>query len=317
MSPLLSTFWIYLVLASSAWIIGNGLSLILVRVLPAPPDLVRERSRLWLLASLPSLLPSILICSLILLSIAKSFDLVVDHCLEHGGQHPHFCFAHLPELLLSLSHSAFGVIVTAATLTVLARCLIRQVHQHRKAIAFQHLVPTDRPLKTIQHSVPLAFTVGIRNPVIYFSRGLKSTLSKHQQRIVAAHEAAHIRNRDVLKTTLFELLLSFQLNPWILRTRWHFAMEALADERVAQRYNRVDIAEVLLTLKRATIRYHQAVSIDGSDLGARVERLLYPPETVSKPLPDTIICGLLAVLPFALLNKHHSLEDLMGWLLSL
>ncbi|MDO3385308.1 M56 family metallopeptidase [Gilvimarinus sp. SDUM040013] len=281
--------------------------------LPSAKQVDSERRRLWLLAGMPWLLPATAIAALFASSLAKAMNWIHDHCLQHLQHHPHFCFEHLPEIALGLAQSLPVAIATLGFLILLAARLIRQAKDHDRVKLLQKLLPNGARLKHFHDSRPLAFALGIRRPAIFLSSGLKQWLTKRQQRLVLAHEAAHIRNRDGLKNALFECLLVAHLHRTNLRQRWHLSTEVLADECVAQQYDALELATILVKLERAKIATTQHLSITGSNTQLRIQHLIQKDERPDSFSFEVLLYGMLFAVPVMAIIHHHVIETVLGW----
>lgn len=311
----LNLLWMFLVISLTTWAIGNGAAM-LFSALPRAQQVENERRRLWFLAALPWLLPVTAISALTASSVAKVMGWIHDHCLQHVQHHPHFCFEHLPEFALALSQSLPILIATLGFLTLLVIRFAGLAKEYDQVNLLHKLLPHNSQLKFFQDSRPLAFAIGIRRPTIYLSSGLKSFLSKREQRLVVAHEAAHIRNKDSLKNTVFELLLGAHWYRKALRQRWRLSTEVLADKCVTLRYDALDLAAVLLKLERAKIATPHPLSITGGDTQLRVQHLLHQGSRTDSLLLESFLCALLASVPLMAVINHHGIETVLGWWLS-
>ena len=308
----LNLLWMLLVASLVTWTLGNLLTMAFSRLPPAR-QIQNERRRLWLLVGLPWLLPLTAFIALSGASLAKALNWIDDHCLQHFRHHPHFCFEHLPDFALSVSQSLPVVIATSSLLALLTVRLFNQVKQHQSDSLLQKLLPMGSRLKHFEDSRPLAFAMGIRQPAIFISSGLKQWLSKSQQRLVLAHEAAHIRNHDVIKDALFELLLGAHLSRKTLRKRWRLSTEVLADKCVVQRFDALELAEVLIKLERANIGTQQPLSITGGNTQTRIQYLMEPGAGSDSISFEWLLYFLLIALPVLAVIHHHSIETLLGW----
>lgn len=308
----LNLLWMLLSVSLMAWMIGNLISL-LVSTLPTTRDINRERRRLWALASLPVALPLACLFALISSATAKALNVIDDHCFEHFQHHPHFCFEHLPDIAIAASHSLPVIAASASLLILVTYSACIQISQHRRGSLLRRLMPLKSRLKRVPDSRPLAFVLGIREPTIFLSEGLYRLLSKRQQRLVLAHETAHIRNFDVIKNVIFELLLSLHLRRRTLRRRWRLSTELLADAQVARRFDRFELAKVIIDLERSRKNQLQPVSIYGSDTQMRVKQLIEPVTMTAPARFEWLIYTLSLAIPVMAAIHHHALETLLGW----
>ena len=324
MTAWLSLIWMFIIIALVCWMLANILALLFQQRIDCN-ELQRARQQLWFTASLPWMMPLLAVCALALLCLAKYFSWIDDHCTVHLQDHPHFCFEHLPQFILGASESitAIFAILTFAYVTIFK--LSSQIHQHEKAGLLRRLIAGKRKVRLLKNNQPLAFTVGIRQPIIVLSDGIKQCLSRRQQRIVVAHEIAHVRNKDVLKNALFEFLLCLHIFRYSLRNKWHLNTETRIDEQVANRFQRWEIAEVLVKLQRYTTKHFKAenypISITGADTQLRILRLLQTysqthRKNTSKKI-DLVLIACVASLPIILIANHHAVETLLGLWVSL
>ena len=308
----LNLLWMLLVVSLVTWALGNFLTMAFSKLPPAR-QIHRERRRLWLLASLPWLLPFTAIIALSASSLAKALNWIDDHCLQHDRHHPHFCFEHLPDFALSLSQSLPVAIATGSLLILLAMRMFHQVKHYKSGSLLQKLLPKGARLKHFSDPRPLAFALGIRRPVIFLSSGLKQWLTKRQQRLVLAHEAAHIRNHDGIKNTLFELLLGIHVQRKSLLHRWHVSTEILADSHVSRRFDALELAAVLIKLERAKLTVTQPLSITGGSTQTRIQYLVKQEATPDSFSFEGLLYLLLCTLPVMAAIYHHEIETVLGW----
>ena len=314
MSGLLNLIWLLLAISLLAWALGNVVAIAL-GALPPARSIRSERRRLWLLAALPGVFPLVSALSLVALSLAKALNWINDHCQDHLQHHPHFCLEHLPDLALSLSQSSPVIVIASGLLVLMATRIGAQFRQHRRSALLQRLVPAASRLNHFQDSRPLAFAMGVRRPTIFLSSGMKQWLTKHQQRLVVAHEAAHIRNHDVIKNIAFEVLLSLHLQRRGLRRRWRLSAEVLADQQVARRFDALELAEVLVSLERAKLSSLYAMAITGGDTQTRIQELLVLEGAPAHPWLEWMIYPAVLALPALAAFHHHAVESLIGlWL---
>lgn len=279
--------------------------------------------RVLLVCALPWLVPLTATAAMAVLAAAKHLGWVPDHCLAHAPHHPHFCFEHLPQMLLGHGHGhalLVGILFTLFGLLTL-RYGWRLYRQSANLKALTALSEGSGPLRVLEDTRPLAFASGGRRPHIYFSRGLKNQLNRREKRMVFVHEVAHIRHRDLLFNRWVGFLLLAHIKPYAraLQTLWVDAIEMRADNQVAQRFGRVTTAELLLRLARATRLGPTATAFGGGNTATRIDRLINHPTSSRKSTPvfeALVSLGLLALM-MALLTQHHTLETFIGLLVRL
>ena len=316
MTGWLNLGWMLLMVALLTWLAAIAIVPLVLRFV-ACDSLPSERRQLWLVAAIPWLLPLASVTGIVGLATAKQLGWFEDHCLYHVPEHPHFCFEHLPQILLGAAHSFAGISVLAAIAGLFAWYAFDKFRQSRRIHALSILTPGFGPLRRIDDSRALAFAGGLCKPNVFLSNSIKSVLNKRQQRIVVAHEVAHIRHLDVVKNMLFDLLLLLHIAPQGLRRRWRLNTEVRADKRAAERYSSLDVAEVLLILTRASYRSSSLTSIVGADPQQRIDRLLSAQKPGGRFMLDGLFWSSMAVLTLSFAVYHHTLETLLGWLLGL
>ena len=306
-----SLAWGIGVLASSAWapFLSTG------SLEPA----IRRR-RCLMTAALPWLLPAIVALSVVLLGIAKPVGIITDHCPYHGPGHPHLCFGHLPAIAPGTMLHAVTVILVLAFVLVAARYVVRQRRLGESLRSMLALARGRGRLRVIDDARALAFSAAAPAPTILMTTGLLATLDRRQRRIVLAHEVAHLRHRDLFWNRIFEFLLIIH-SPWAarsLRRSWHQALEERADDAVADRFGGENVARTLLALIKSAPEPASALSATGGNALRRIDRMLEPQtECAGRRVLETTYSIALILLPVFIVSSHHSLETLLGILLSL
>jgi hypothetical protein len=274
--------------------------------------------RAVLLASLPWLLPVAAVAVALFPSILTVFGWMVDHCHVHGPGHPHVCLSHLPAVGLHASQTGLFILSFDALVIAFIVFAQSQRQDHRLLHRVLSLVPGSSVIKTISLPGPLAFTAGLRRPIIVVSSSLRNILTRPQRHALLRHEIAHARAGDVLKNLLFECLL---LPHWPatarrLRALWRQALEETADDAAASRGGATHLAEALVAAARAQLNMSGPVlAFHGADTVQRVKRLLSADAEAARDIPWgwialIVLCALLAVSPAI----HHDLETLLGYL---
>ncbi len=308
-----SLAWGIGVLASSAWapFLSTG------SLEPA----IRRR-RCLMTAALPWLLPAIVALSVVLLGIAKPVGIIItDHCPYHGPGHPHLCFGHLPAIAPGMTLHAATVILISAFVLVAARYVVRQRRLGESLRSVLVLARRRGRLRVIDDARALAFSAAAPAPSILMTTGLLAKLDRRQRRIVLAHEVAHLRHRDLFWNRIFEFLLIIH-SPWAarsLRRSWRQALEERADDAVADRFGGETVARTLLALIKSTpYPAVSALSATGGNALRRIDRMLEPQtECAGRRAIEITYAIALILLPVFIVSSHHSLETLLGILLSL
>lgn len=298
------------------WMIANILVVLfsggLARWLPQG-SLKSQRLQLWLLVTLPLTLPATFLLALAFVGLAKQLGWMAQHCTATSPSL--FCVQTSTHALYESTFFWLGMSLLGLVGFWVIQAWLKLARKHHKTHALLKLTHFDQRICQLDSVQPFAFVAGIRRPVIFWSKGLSQTLTKSQQRIVLAHEIHHIRHKDILKNGLFEILLAFHLAPKTLRERWLLNMETLADQKTAQRFSRLDIAEVLLKLSRTHANPIPNLAFNGASVVYRIHYLLHPQPTVYNGLVVWLLLGLLGSVLFLAVTEHHALEWLLSWMM--
>lgn len=324
MTAWLGFFWLLFLSALVAWAASAGAAVVLSRLVAQRtrrPEACARRS--LMIASLPWVVPFTIVTAILLLSAAKSWGVIADHCLFHGLGHPHLCLTHLPAVPLSRLHLLGGTAALTLVLVLVARNIIGERRMAARLRSIRRLAHGFGRLRVLETHHCLALAADPRNPFILVSRGLVERLTRRERRIVVAHEVAHLRHRDLLRNHLFDLLLLAHL-PWgarSLRRSWRQALEERADDRVAALYGRESVAQTLVKIVRASSRrdsscdWARAFSAAGADPLRRIERLLSADDApLTLPIFESLFITVLLALAIAVPAAHHALETFLGFL---
>ncbi|MGQ9424362.1 M56 family metallopeptidase [Gilvimarinus sp. F26214L] len=317
MTGLLSFAWLLLLLAVAGWVFATALLPLLIPIgLSSRVGPAERRRRLWLLAALPWILPLTLVLSALLLAAGQRFGFVHDHCLLHGPGHPHLCLTHLPSLFLSYPEFAAAGLLGTYFLLLCTRFATRESRQAHHIGTLAGLSSRARGcLHILDDNRVIGFVAGLRNPAIFLSQGLLDSLGPRERRIVVAHEAAHLRHRDLQKRFAFEFFLMLHL-PWTasrLRMQWRRAIEEHADDQVAQRFGALDVASTLLAVsKSGGFQPRVGLSVAGTNPAERIQRLLTPATHGEPVLFRWLYLAALAAMGAAIFGGHHQVETLLG-----
>ena len=318
----MTLLWLFVLL----WLLGWALALVLMPVainclVRYPGSSQSHPRRVLLVSALPLLIPSAATVAMAALASAKSWGWVHDHCRFHLPHHPHFCFEHLPDMLLGHGHG--HVAIGVGILSIFAWLVVRhfwQLHQQSTRLAVLTALSRGRGLLRVLADPRLtAFAAG-RHPHIYLSQGLLEQLTRHECRMVLAHEAAHIRHRDIWLSRWLDHLLLLQLKSCAgqLRRLWREAIEIRADAQVARRFGRLATAELLLRVTQSMQAAPVPTALGGGDVVARVYALLNGVSCKREaPLFEAVIAALLLVFMISLLASHHAVETILGVLITL
>lgn len=291
-----------------------------------------------------AVLPAVASIAVMTAALAPTFGWIADHCLRafELHTHPHICAAHhvatepaLP--LLSLA----GLLLAR-----LAQTGLRLAWHARRALAAQRALelvastesPGDTPvgilssgpgLRVLPFDEPQAFVLGLWRPRLYVTAGLLSSAHREHLEPVLAHEHAHLRRRDSLRSLVSSLALAFHL-PGIagwLERQLARAHELAADAEAAAAVQSPErVARALVQLTRVQRRMPASalagalagmLAFGGAEVEARVTSLLDPRPRRDQPRARTIawVAAIACVLLGAAADPvHHGVEMLLGLL---
>ena len=283
-----------------------------------PPK--RRLHRFTLVALMPWLLPASWSAALAGVALGKRVGWIDDHCRIHGDLHPHLCFEHFPAIQIEPLAGAALLVVLAAVTAIAVRNALAALDRRGRLAALLRLVPSNGLVRKIDDQRPLAMVARPLHPVVLVSRGLLDDLDARERRIVIAHEAAHLRRRDLLKSSLFECLLALHTpaSAARLRANWRQAIEERADDAVARRFGGTDTAQALLkVVRRQQFPATVGLAAGGADIARRIERLLAVEESSAASRDwSTAALGLAVVVMAACLAcVHHGIETVLGVIL--
>lgn len=318
-SAALSMTWILIAVMAVAWLAATAVAPALLRRAALPGlDPQARKMRLLLVALLPWAIPLLAVSAVLAPAIAKPLGMIAHHCVEHGPGHPHICLAHPPIVALSAWH---WLAVTFAFLWLSLSIGTHVLHRRRALSQLQSLLAFAGgagPVRTLDtpHVVALAADVG--QPVILLSSALRRRLQPRQRRIVLAHEVAHLRNGDLSFSRLIDALSALHISPLgrNLRTAWRQAIEEHADDVVAERFGREDVAQALIQVARMpALSAGSALRATGGNTVQRIERLLdAPTEMRGRAIFAAGYAGAILGSWAVLVWAHHAVESLLGWI---
>jgi hypothetical protein len=281
------------------------------------------RARTALLAALaPSALPTLLVLLCLAPGIAGLGGWPGDHCTRHAD-HAHLCLAH-PTAALTPLLAALLALAAALLLAPLGRAgaQLARTHRHLAALRLAARLPRAPGLSLVESQRPFSITTGIVRPRIWISTALTGSLSRDQLDVVAAHERAHARRRDPLRT-LAAAALSCPLWPSVRReilAELALASEQACDEDAGRRVgDRLRVAETLLAVERLVRRGHAAsatwLGFGGSSVPERVRSLLAERPSPPSPRLGWWAGALAGAAVFSVQALHHAVEHLLDALL--
>jgi hypothetical protein len=317
-STLLSMAWLLAAAMAVAWLAATAVASGLIRRAALPGlDPRGRKTRLLLVALLPWAVPLLAVSAVLAPAIAKPFGVIAHHCVEHGPGHPHICLEHPPIVTLSAWH---WLALAAAVLGLLWSIGTHVLHRRRARSQLRSLLAFaggPGPVRTLDtpHVVALAADPG--RPVILLSSELRRRLQPRQRRIVLAHEIAHLRHGDLYSSRLIDVLSVLHISPVgrKLRAAWRQSIEEHADDVVAARFSREDVAQTLIRVARMpAISAGSALRASGGNAVQRIERLLDPPvERRGRAAFAAAYAGALLAGWLVVVWAHHTIETLLGW----
>lgn len=274
----------------------------------------RHRVRLWLFLSAAPIVIGLVAVAAALLPVLGFGH---DHCLAHGGHHPHLCPHHVggaPGIALLLVAGMLVIRGVSAGVELL-RGLRLSGATSRALVEASEL---SDGVFIFPSQQPQAFVLGGLRPRVHVSRGLWA-LGPEVVEPVLAHERVHAAHRDLLWRALCPMLA---LGHWpfilsALRKRLSAAQELAADAEAAEGLadGRLRIAEALVVLSRLAPARTPGISFTDGDLKARVHALLegrhpHPGWRARLLLVSALVVPIALGLGHDLI--HHGLETLLG-----
>lgn len=266
-----------------------------------------------------ALMPPAVACLTVVLLLhpALAAALIPSHChQDHCGLHrPAFELVHPVGAAL-----AAGSLVVVAVLILLAQRTLRRA---RGLLAM--LQRLARPSGALDYAVvespdPIAWCAGLAVPRVYLSSGLEAALSDEELQIVLAHEHAHARRRDNLRS----LLLRWATVAWqrdsrrLLLADFEHGTEQACDAVAAAHIGSADAVMDLLRRLPDTAAPAPArgrMPFEAVGLPQRIAELARDPNTL-RPLSAAwlFIAGAWLAAPAALAGPGHYLIE---WLTAL
>lgn len=301
-----------------AWVLSltatGGLRVCRTRLLAIGP--AAERRAVELVAAIPVVIAVALVAVLLVRS-----QVGVDHCEVHD-HHAHLCLAHGDAWTDQVWAVVVGTLVMTITLCRFASLAIRGLRQRAAVARLRRVARREHGVWWVDTAHALCFVSGFRAPEIFVSTGVWAILDETERAAMLAHERAHVRQRDVARRFVLDLLLIVGA-PFAatLRQAWDSATERLCDARAASDVGDAEsVASAMVKVYRLGVRHSFATSFTppGDLLAERVEALLDAKpagDPAAKRLLGRVVVGALALVVVAALNAealHHLLESLLG-----
>ena len=292
-------------------------------------------------AELVALLP-VLVGFAVVAILAVESLIGVDHCGVHE-HHAHLCLQHGA---VWLDRPAAIVVVVAGAAIALTRIVVVFAGLVRGAALVRRLrrlapiasrgargeakrcgesVDVDG-VRVVTSERAFCFVAGILRPAIYVSTATRAALDDDEWAAMLAHEASHVRHRDLARRLAVELVLVFAapLVGIVVRDTWDDATERLRDADAADAAGAPEpVASALVRMARvAFVQRGSAVASftprADRGLSARVESLLgrcprgqHAARRLHRTVGAATVTVLLAAIVFAE-PLHHALETLLG-----
>lgn len=276
-------------------------------------------------AELVAILPIVLGIAVVAILATQSM-IGFDHCDVHG-HHAHLCLHHGTVWLdhaSAIAALAVSVTVVLARTAVLVTGLVRgYAHVARmrriaeRSISGARVVPSNQVF---------CFVAGIWRPTIFVSTGARDALDDDEWHAMLAHEASHVRHRDLASRLLLDcaMLFAAPLVGIYIRDRWDDATERLRDADAAETLGAPEpVASALVRMSRAAITARvRAVATFTANadrtLATRVHALLDEAprgDSYAASLRRRVLAASTLVVATLILFAeplHHALETLLG-----
>lgn len=274
------------------------------------------------------ILPALACVLVMSAALAPSFGWIADHCFGMGElpehSHPHICDHHVAELP-ALSLLALASLLTARLAQRAVVLVVSLVRSLRACAQLDRLTTkldsAEGELRILPFDAPQAFVLGWLRPTLYATAGLMAAEHREHLAAVLAHERAHVRRGDGLRSLIANAGLSFHL-PFIarsLRERLARAQEMAADAEAADALgDRALVARALVHIARAQLHVPSGAFAFGADhIELRVRGLLDDRPLSNWPTSGALwlsfaCAGALVALHAAAV--HHAVEQALGFL---
>ena len=306
--------------AMLGWLLSQVLGAVTAKWLTPSGIAPRIRQqRILMVAFSAVFLPLVMMAAILAANLFPSSEWMASHCGTHSHDHIHACLNSAEQGALPAWQGAVALLALVMVMVSLFRTLVTERRLQRRLQALITLSKGQGRFRRLHDTRAVALAVGGNEPAVLLSSGLLNSLNPHQRRIVLAHERAHLRHGDPRRNRLVVLLLALFVPPLAKRLRviWENALEEAADDAVAQRFNRFDVAETLLrVLSLQQLHMKGAQSVNSGDTQARIQRLITPHQVdpVSGRWFEWTCLLVLPAMLVAVLVQHHAIETLLSWL---
>jgi beta-lactamase regulating signal transducer with metallopeptidase domain len=269
-----------------------------------------------------AIVPVVLAAATVATLVARS-AIGTDHCEAHQ-HHAHLCLVHGAAWLdrVWVVATLAGVcIVVVARVALLATAVFRGAH----SIAQLRTLGSDLgEVCVVDSERGFCFVADRRRPTIFISTRAWTALSDAERRALVAHESTHVRQGDLRRRMVMELLFVFAA-PLVaarVRTRWMTATERLCDARAVEETGEpAAVASAMVSLCRLNMSrpigtFGLAPAAD--QLAERVRAVLAGGPTGDRAavaLWRAVVVAVFVLAGLAVLAAeplHHALETLLG-----
>lgn len=276
-----------------------------------------ERRAVELVAAVPVLFGIAVVAVLVVRS-----QVGTDHCQVHD-HHVHLCLMHGAPWTEQLWAVALVTLVGAISFVRFAILGAAVLRRRRSVARLRRACRHEDGIWWVDTPHALCFVSGFRDPEIFVSTGTWLALGDDERAAMLAHERAHVRQRDVARRFVLDVLLlagaPFAL---LLRRAWDCASERLCDARAADVIGSGEaVASAMVKVCRLGVNASfSPASFTPPDgvLAERVEAVLAGEPTgdraagVLLALVTSVAIAIVLVTAIQAEAVHHLLESVLG-----
>lgn len=292
--------------------------------------LVRERLRrvapgsrlvhLLAVAATPIAFGIALVGLVFLPSGLDALGFAADHCASHPDHHLHLCLLHthhLHPLTAYWGPVAVGLLVVGGRCATATWRVIRQRFQVKQLL---ELTSSDREdVRVLDTEVPFAGAVGLLDPTVVATRGLRDQLDDQTWQVVRRHERVHCEEHHALLRSCVELLGAFHTpgTARVVADEVDLALEERADRVVAGEVGEsARVADAILSVERLVAEGPTpaaGLAFGASHLERRVRSLMGADWHPGR-LRDVavVVGGVVGVSALFSPEIHHAFETILG-----
>ncbi|CAN5140368.1 hypothetical protein BH11PAT1_BH11PAT1_5810 [soil metagenome] len=228
-------------------------------------------------------------------------------------------------LFIILSISIFKFVVLSIKIKFLKGSLVNKSATDYKISKLLHRLGLKENVVLVDSSKPFAFCLGVRNPKIYFSTGLRAQLSINELEAVLRHEQYHLENHDTFIMILASVGHSFfpffpLVSDLIKKYRIEREIEAdkFAVSRIGDQYSLISALKKLLAFPTVETVGLAAIA-DQDTLEPRICSLVNKPYYYQNfqlrhlfvTIISSLILATIVVTPVHAKEIHHKEHDVM------